>query len=150
MKKNIVIFLKWIVLVSLNAIVSFYLALTSDFNEIDEIIAMLVGIVIFIGIYTYSEISIRNKGNEKWLKILNIGIFIRTLLVIIIPIGVYIDIILGLLVVSAVESFMKIQGFFATLLITLLQGASLSLIVLISGIILEKIHRSFKEWRAKI
>jgi hypothetical protein len=144
MSKNGVIFFKWLILVALNATMSFYMAMTSDFGQPDEIIAMLVGVVIFIGIYTYSEISIRAKSNKKWLNILNIGIFIRTLLVILIPLGLYIDVIFGVLTISAVELLMKAQGFFPTLIITLLQGGLLSLLVLILGITIEWIYRSFK------
>jgi len=111
--------LKWFILVSANAAASFYLAIINNFNELNDILAMIIGILIFVAIYTQSEIKIRRANNEKWFNILNIGIIIRSLLVVIIPFGLGIDLIFGVIAINIVAWFIEAKNFFTTLITTL-------------------------------
>jgi len=127
------VFLKWTLLVTLNALFSFIAALLTDHTSFGDIAAMLLGIFTFICAYSYLELRARARNHERFLKSLKTGVIVKMVLQLIpgVEIGA------GFAADSFVGLFELHRGFFRTYLMTDVVGILLSVFVfLITAIVM--------------
>jgi len=135
--------LTWTVVCSLSAAPSFFFAIGSVAKN--QAAAMLIGVIIFIAIYTISDMHSRNspfRRNPRMRSILRSTFIIRSIMVIVFPIAIFTDVFLGMYAVFIVrfvaqatdKNFESEIGFAATLATTLVQGCLLSILLFFLGL----------------
>ncbi len=114
---------------------------------------MALGIIIFIGIYSYADLTTRSRPfrkNPRMRTILRATFIVRSIMVILFPIALTTDLFLGFASVSLVQSiagffgdiepYTKHQmGFLMTLITTLVQGSLLSGLLFLLGLLISTI-----------
>ena len=98
----------------------------------EQVFAMLLGILIFIVGYTLVTgipFVQRLKRRQHVRTTLKVGYGTRLGMSIIFPVGLYIDMIPGILATALVENLMDIESFGGVLLTTLVQGALLNVLL---------------------
>ena len=139
-------FLIWTCVCLLSAAPSFIIAF-GDMAK-SQVIALVLGILIFIVIYTSADLLSRDtpaRKNTRFRSILRATFIIRSVMVVIFPIATVTDIFLGLFSVGIVFSvlrFFKIEfqenamGFGMVLATTLVQGCLLSIFLFFLGLLI--------------
>ena len=138
--------LMWTFVCSLSAAPSFFFAFTSMAKN--QVIAMMVGVIVFIGIYTAGDLVTRNlpaRKNARIRSILRATFIVRSVMVVIFPLAVSTDLVLGMISVGIVshiskpmnaDNFENQMGFVATLATTLIQGCLLSVLLFLLGLLI--------------
>jgi hypothetical protein len=141
----------WTVVCSLSAAPSFLFAV-QDLAK-DQVVAMIIGVVIFIGIYTSADLLTRERPFRKDARmrtILRSTFIVRSIMVIIFPIATITDVVLGMFSVSIVQffagpfydqslNFDRKMGFGVALATTLVQGCLLSVLLFFLGLFISGI-----------
>ena len=139
--------IRWIFVCVLSALPSFVLGLTVAQNEIA---AMVLGILIFTIGYTvldYGTASSRFRQNRKVSRTLRIAYGTRVAISILFPLAFYLDLFCGVITLTLTQRFTgvdaiydDIDGFFGTLLTTLVQGLVLNLVLGVYALIVHAIQ----------
>lgn len=144
LRRPIVSLALWTVVCVISAAPSFYFGYGTVAQE--QVAAMCLGIVIFIGIYTAVDQWTRHQSWRQLRNValtLKIGYCTRILISIVFPIGAAIDVICGLMSVGIVETIVPMDhshsggpvrlggevNFLSALLITLVQGVVLNIVL---------------------
>jgi hypothetical protein len=80
MKITARLFLKWTLLVTLNALASFAAAVLTDFSNATALVAMAFGIATFIVLYTCIEGWAIARGRDDLRKSLKVGVIVKMIL----------------------------------------------------------------------
>ena len=140
--------LVWTLVCTLSAAPSFAIAI-SDIAQ-DQAAAMILGVILFIAMYTTADVytySSKLRRSRRMRIILRSTFILRSLMVVLYPVAVFTDIILGMFSVSFVGLLFRLNDpapasgppqldFAATLVTTLVQGTLLSLLLLLLGAII--------------
>ncbi len=137
--------LTWTVVCSLSSAPSFFFAIGSVAKN--QALAMVLGVIIFIGIYTIADMLSRNspfRRNSRMRSILRSTFIVRSIMVVVFPIAIYTDVTLGMLSVAIVgsvaqstgEIYKRAFGFIETLATTLVQGCLLSILLFFLGLLI--------------
>jgi len=138
------IFGKWTILIWLNAAFSFFIAYTSNFDSLNEVLGLVCGVFTFVALYSYLDFSLLKRNKESLRKWLLIGVVLKAVTQILPAI----QIITGMIAVSCVgvifrhvvpgfknyasDGFSAISSrdsFMATYLATVIDGILLSVIL---------------------
>lgn len=134
---------KWTILIWLNAAFSFFIAYTSKFDSLPEVLGLVCGVFTFVGLYSYLDFSLLKQNKQSLRNWLLIGVLIKAVTQFLPAI----QIITGMIAVSSVDaifdhlpkldshssdglsSLSRNDSFIATYLATVIDGILLSLIV---------------------
>jgi len=132
------IFMKWTMLVWLNAAFSFVIALSSFKNELPAILGMTLGVFTFVGLYSFLDYRLMKQGKENVRDWLLIGVIIKMLT----QFFPMIEIGTGMAAMGIIESGFKFIRrfvvhipsvddalFISTYLVTVIDGVLLSLVI---------------------
>ncbi len=134
---------KWTLIVCLNAVISFYFAL-SETRPLTEIFAMVAGVFTFIGIYMALEQRALRKNKQALAKRLTIATCLKACTQFFPMLEVW----AGIAASIAVSAIIPGRGFFQVYFITLLDGLLLSIVVGVLMVLLfiaERIYRTYQE-----
>jgi hypothetical protein len=138
--------LVWSIVCSVSAAPSFFIAVTEVAEN--QAIAMVIGVFIFIMIYTFADLVTRNlaaRKNTRIRTILRATFIVRTIMVVFFPIALFTDVLLGAISVSILSSAARIfnaefaeskMTFGMALATTLLQGCMLSILLFFLGLLI--------------
>ncbi len=141
--------LLWTVVCSLSAAPSFFFAIAELARY--QAAAMIVGVCIFIGIYSAADLLSRKlpfRKNPRIRSILRATFIVRSIMVVIFPVALVTDMFLGMFSVGLVRSvtrplttdyFKDEMGFGMTLATTLVQGCMLSIFLFFLGLLISAI-----------
>ena len=124
---TLLIFIKWTVIVWLNAIVSFILAVDLDKASGINLLAMICGVFTFVFIYTAVDLYLIKIDKQNLRKSLFISALIKALT----QFYPMIEMITGILAINAVDIVIGNITFLTIYLTTVLDGILLSIIVAI-------------------
>jgi hypothetical protein len=134
--------LVWSLVCTLSAAPSFCVAIGSVARG--QVLAMVLGVVIFTGIYTYADLFTRSLPIRKDLRmrtILRSTFIVRSIMVILYPIALWTDMFLGIASLTIVHFFLgRVEvGFGYILITTLIQGSLLSGLLFLLGLLISAI-----------
>ena len=123
-----VLMLKWLVFCSVNAIFSFAIAASSDYETFYDILSMSLGILTFVFLYAYLESEMIKKAQIIRRKMMLVGVIAH------IPLQLFpiADLFLGVFAIHIIKES-PISYPFDVYAITLLQGVFLSIVCFILG-----------------
>lgn len=140
------VFLKWALLVPANAVCGFTAALLTMHSSVADIVAMMLGIITFICLYSSTEIFATSKGLERFVRTLKTGAIVKMILQVIpgVELGA------GFLAHFAVEGMgFKHRGFGRTYTETIVVGVILSLMVFLITMVIMYISNMIALRRAR-
>lgn len=143
--------LVWSLVCTLSAAPSFFFAIGAIARG--QALAMALGVITFIGLYTYADLTTRSRPfrkNPRMRTILRATFIVRSIMVILFPLALTTDLFLGLASVSLVQSVARLfadiepysknqMGFGMTLITTLVQGSLLSGLLFLLGLLISTI-----------
>ncbi len=139
-------FVLWFLVCSASAAPSFVFG-TMGFEERDDIIAMIAGVMTFVCLYTWvtgTETFARFRRRAFVSRTLKIGFGTRILLSIAFPIGMYVDIYCGLCSITLVMGRVEDEAAsWQVFLITLVQGTILNLLLFVFMTLVWSVQRLF-------
>jgi hypothetical protein len=127
MKFPLKLWLKWIALVLLSAIASFIAALMAEYNTIEHLAGIGLGIGSFIVIYTLVESWAVSRGKDDFVRSLKVGVVVKIGLELVPAI----DVVTGAIAISVIDEIGIRQPVLATYLKTMLVGVMFSVVVFI-------------------
>jgi len=133
---------KWTLLVSLNAALSFFFAM-SDNRTPEEFLAMAMGVVTFIGLYVALESWALKRGRQALARRLTIAAGLKVLT----QFYPVLEMWAGMVATIAISQVMTERGFVPVYLITVLDGLLLSIVVgLLVGLVFfaERLYRAYR------
>jgi len=136
----------WTLVCSLSAAPSFYFAISQMAK--DQAAAMILGVIIFIAIYTLADLVSREfpaRKNVHLRRIMRATFLVRSMMVVVFPLSLFTDLWLGMIAVGITTSLWRVfdreflqnqMTFSMTLATTLLQGCLLSVLLLLLGLLI--------------
>lgn len=143
-------FLVWSFVCGMSAGPSFVWALSADYTSDEQILAMLLGILMFILAYTWvtgTEPVRALRRRRRPRAALTTGYVTRIAITIAFPVGMYVDLWFGMIAVSFVDAlpFRDPEGFAGTLLTTLVEGAIMNVALCMYMLVVLSILMIFME-----
>ena len=125
------LYLLWLVLVSLNAVFSFFVAFTEYKSPLDRV-GIVMGVLTFLVFYAELDYQYCSENKFSLHRLLIIGAVLKSLTQCV-PV---IEIVVGAVSVAVVEAVLDKTPFFSTYLITLMDGLVLSLVLTVISLII--------------
>ena len=138
------LYLLWTVLVGLNAVFSFYVALGEFHIPLDRA-GIAMGVVTFIVFYAELDYHYCSENNVSLHRLLIIGAVLKSLTQCL-PV---IELIVGAVSISIASSVLNKTPFFSTYLITLLDGIILSLVLGLILLLVRLVFRRMSKYQFK-
>ncbi len=138
-----VLIFKWFVICSLNAVVSFWMALTSDYSKLYDVISMSLGVMTFVLLYSFLEIHMLKNKQVIRQHIMLFGVLAR------LPLQFYpiVDLLLGALSISFIKELLGLGKPVDVYLITIMQGLLLSVVCFVLGSLIYGLYLQVQKYK---